>query len=336
MKNEQEYSATDNLLARYLAGDADASETAAAEAWIAASEENRRYFESMKKAWEATANAHAAHRFDTDAAWEKLQARMHESGGHASPARKNFSWAIAAGIALLIGISFIAYRSFSGSGAVQSLMIVSTNLPMNDTLPDGSRISLNKNSKLDYPSAFGKGSREVKLSGEAFFDVAHDAAHPFVIHTPLMDVKVLGTSFNVTAYPNSDSVYVTVTTGRVQCAANGDTVVITPGEFAVLYKNNGKIRKGTEDDPNRASYHDRIFKFSNTPLFLAVQRLNEAYGCNIILKNDKLKTCAFSSTKVFKNEPVENIILVIEATLPGITSQNEGNNTIILDGPGCQ
>lgn len=335
MKNEQDISETDILLASYFAGEANAAEKEAVEKWLSASEENRNYFEQSKKTWNASGDLLAEKTFNTDAAWNKLQNRMHEKPAEQKPVKRNYYWAAAAAIVLLIGITALFMLTKDSGTETQSMQFASTNEILNSTLPDGSKISLNKNSQIDYPAAFTGEKREVKLSGEAFFDISHDAKHPFIIHTGMMDVKVLGTSFNVRAYPNSDSVHVSVQTGRVQCAANGDTVYITPGEYAVYHKGKGKIRKGTEDDPNRSAYRDRIFRFNKTPLAIAVQQLNEAYGCNIILKNDQLRTCEFSTTKVFKNEPVENIITAIEAIYPGITSKKEGKN-IILDGTGCQ
>lgn len=335
MKNEQDNSTIDILLASYFAGEADPAEKAEVENWIAASETNRDYFEQSQKTWNASGDLLNDHSFNTDAAWNKLKARMDENHSAAKPAKRNYTWAAAAAVVLIISIASLFWITKDPGTTIQQMQFASTDKIQDDTLPDGSMISLNKNSQLNYPSSFSGDKREVALSGEAFFEVSRDAAHPFIIHAGLMDVKVLGTSFNVRAYPNSDSVHVSVKTGRVQCSANGDTVFLTPGEYAVYHKDKGKLRKGTEEDPNRTAYRDRIFKFNYTPLAIAVQQLNEAYGCNIILKNDQLKTCPFSTTKVFKNEPVENIITAIEATFPGITSKHEGN-AIVLYGTACQ
>ncbi|HTF05933.1 MAG TPA: FecR domain-containing protein [Bacteroidia bacterium] len=335
MKNEVDYSAIDILLAAYFAGEADSVECAQVEAWLKASEENRKYFEVSKKAWDASGELGAGKTFDTDAAWKKLQDQMHENPERTEKAKRNYTWAAAAGVLLVIGISSILWLTRGPSLDYETLAMTSATDVINDTLPDGTLISLNKNSKITYPSSFTGAQREITLIGEAFFDVSHDATHPFVIHTGTMDVKVLGTSFNVRAYPGGDSVHVSVKTGKVQCMANNDTLVILPGEYAVYNKGAGKIRKGNDDDPNRAAYRDRIFRFNNTPLGIAVQQLNDAYGCNIVLKNEDLKTCTFTTTKVFYNEPVENIIETIEVIFPGIASDTVGN-TITLDGTGCK
>lgn len=322
MKNELEPTPIDILLAQYLAGETDLSGSGQVEAWIAESEENKAYFGNMKKAWQLSGEL-PQEKFDTDAAWEKLQSRI-----HVSPKRKtNYTWAIAAGVALILGIAL--FFAWPAQKPVKEFQFASADAVSTDTLPDGSTISLNRNSTLVYTASFSE-ERNVTLTGEAFFEVHHDAAHPFTVHTPLMDIRVLGTSFNVRAYPNSDSVRVTVSTGRVRCSAGGDTVSITPGEYAVFH-NRGKLRKGTNEDPNTMAYRTRIFHFNKTPLSTAVADLNAGYGSHIVIRNPKLNSCPLNAD--FKNETLDNILGVIETAL-SLTSKKEGNN-IILDGPGC-
>jgi ferric-dicitrate binding protein FerR (iron transport regulator) len=336
MKNEMDDPAIDILLAAYFAGEADSAERAQVESWMNISEENRKYFERSKKAWDASGELANTQKFDTDAAWKKLNRKMHgDAQEDSSPAKRRYTWAAAAGVALIIAVAALWWLNGTSSSGTENLVVASNAAVLNDTLPDGSRVSLNKNSQLSYPAAFTGEQREVTLNGEAFFEVSHDAQHPFLIHTGMMEVKVLGTSFNVRAYPQGDSVHVSVKTGKVQCVADGDTVIITAGEYAVYTKNSGSLTKGKEDDPNRAAYRDRIFRFNNTPLGVAVQQLNAAYGCNIVLKNESLKTRTFTVTKVFNNEPVGNIIEAIQVIYPDITSHTDAN-TITLDCNGCK
>lgn len=337
MKNnyEQEFSGIDVLLAAWFAGEATEAEKAEVENWLSESEENRLYFERSKKAWEASALSAAEHSFNADAAWDKMKSKMAGSAGETQkPSGRKYTWAVAASVAALLGIASLFWFLKNNPENTEPIQLASADRIIEDTLPDGSRISLNKNSTLDYPGKFSGERREVKLSGEAFFNVERDAEHPFVIHAGPVDVKVLGTSFNVDAYPNSDSVHVSVHTGHVQCAVNGETVDLLPGEYAVFDKGKGKFRKGKEDDPNRAAYRDRIFRFNNTPLAIALQEINDAYGCRIVLENDRNRSCPLSTTKVFRNEPVDNIITFIEATA-NLSARKEGDH-IVLEGQGCQ
>ncbi len=100
------------------------------------------------------------------------------------------------------------------------------------SLADGTKVWLNAESRLVYPSRFGPGRREVAVKGEAYFDVAADAARPFIVKAGGMDVEVLGTQFNLNTY--SGAIYATLTQGKVRTAAAGGSVILNPGEQAVL------------------------------------------------------------------------------------------------------
>jgi ferric-dicitrate binding protein FerR (iron transport regulator) len=107
-------------------------------------------------------------------------------------------------------------------------------------LPDGSRVWLNASSNLTYEKDFGKDLREVNLVGEAFFDVVKDPSHPFIIHTKVMDVKVLGTEFNVKSYPEDKLSEISLIRGRVELTVknkNQDKVYLNPNEKIVVPNN---------------------------------------------------------------------------------------------------
>ena len=104
-------------------------------------------------------------------------------------------------------------------------------------LPDGSKLWLNAGSKVKYAENFSNGLRELTLEGEAFFDVKHDPDHPFIIHTGKLDVKVLGTSFNIKAYPNDSTMETTLIKGKVEIDFQGDpqsNIVLQPNEKVVI------------------------------------------------------------------------------------------------------
>jgi ferric-dicitrate binding protein FerR (iron transport regulator) len=105
-------------------------------------------------------------------------------------------------------------------------------------LPDSSKCWLNAGSKVQYANGFAGGKRELTLYGEAFFDVRHDVAHPFIIHAGKLDVKVLGTSLNVKAYPGDSLVETTLIKGKVEIDFAGDPfskIVLRPSEKVVIH-----------------------------------------------------------------------------------------------------
>lgn len=333
--NKEFLTPPDELLARYLAGETDAEETGAAAAWIAASQENRAYYEGMKRIWDSVEQPETV-TFNADAAWQRLQTKMHNPPGEKTETISSMILfrRIAAAVAALIVIGGIVWFA-SGRTETQPKLMASVwkeNADNTDTLPDGTVINLNRNSELTYPEKFTGNTREVTLKGEMFFDVEKDAAHPFIIHAGPISVKVLGTSFNVRAYPNSDSVLVTVKTGKVRCYAEHDSITLIPGDAAVYHTNDHRFRKLSDDNPNLLSYRTRIFHFNNTRLEDAVRILNEAYGCNIVFANDSLRDCVCSGN--FRNEPLDYVLSVI-GDLDNFTPKKQGN-VILLEGPGCK
>lgn len=331
MSNEQENTRIDELLAKYISAEATAAENAEVLSWINASEENKKYFEGLKEIWSHSSAAEPM-QFDTNAAWNRMKTRMNVNEPVAEKTRPAY-FRIAAGITLFLVLGSVLFliTQKEEHPKMKTLAWTPNQISNSDTLPDGSIITMNGNSQLTYPEYFNGKTREVSLKGEMFFDIKPDAEHPFIIHTGSLDVKVVGTSFNVNAYPGTDTVRVSVTTGKVKCYIGNDTVTLLPGDMAVYNKTTHELKKGREDDPNTGAYRNRIFKFNNTRLADAVGLLNNAYGSNIILKSSVIKECRLNAN--FNNESLDNILAIIKDAL-GITVQHTGA-TIVLDGKGC-
>ncbi len=331
MSNEFENTRIDELLARYLSAETTAEENAEVVSWINTSSANKKYFDGLKEIWN-NSHSNTSKQFDTDAAWNRMKTRMNVNVPATKVSRPVY-FRIAAGVALFVLLGSLAYVIIDKTRKpeMRSLVAMAFETPKSDTLPDGSIVNLNRNSQLTYPEFFDGKTREVNLKGEVFFDISHDAAHPFIIHTGSLDVKVIGTSFNVHAFPGSDSVRVSVETGKVKCYVGKDSVLLLPGEIAVYNKKTNELRKGREDDPNTTAYRNRIFKFENTRLSDAVKSLNNAYGSNIVIKSDLIRDCGVYGT--FKNESLDTILALFKDAL-GITIEKNGR-TIFLDGKSC-
>lgn len=331
MSNEQENTRIDELLAKYISAETNAAENAEALSWINASEENKKYFEGLKEIWNHSSSAEPM-QFDTNAAWNRMKTRMNVHEPVAAKARPAY-FRIAAGIAifLVLGSVLFLITQKEEQPKMKTLAWMPNQISNIDTLPDGSIITLNGNSELTFPEYFNGKTREVSLKGEMFFDIKPDKEHPFIIHTGTLDVKVVGTSFNVNAYPQTDSVRVSVHTGKVKCYVGKDTVVLVPGEIAVYNKTRGELKKGRETDPNATAYRNRVFKFRNTPLSDAIRSLNNAYGSNIIIKSDMIRNCGVNGD--FNNVSLDVVLGRIEDAI-GFTIQRNGT-TILLDGKGC-
>jgi ferric-dicitrate binding protein FerR (iron transport regulator) len=174
------------------------------------------------------------------------------------------------------------------------------------TLPDGSEVWLNANSRLVYNSFTSK-HRQVELKGEAFFKVAHNEKAPFVVKTNECDIKVLGTSFNVMAYDEFGRKEVTLLEGKVNVEMDGNVQVLKPGQALVLKDHQSRI---FEVNASQASvWVDNKFNFEDIPLSELMKRLENWYDVDITLENLTGKEVNFTGT--FKNE--ETIWQVLDA-----------------------
>jgi ferric-dicitrate binding protein FerR (iron transport regulator) len=179
-------------------------------------------------------------------------------------------------------------------------------------LPDGTGVTLNASSRLAFPRRFAGNERRVRLEGEAFFDVTRDTARPFIVETALAEVKVLGTRFNVAAYPDNATRHVTLLEGRVETRVPGQpSIGLLPGEQA--YHSGGTWEKRAVDAGQYTSWMKGKFLFKDTELEEIARQLSRWYDVDITFSDERLKAIRFTGGIVRYN-PVEELIRLIEAT----------------------
>lgn len=329
----------DDLLAKYLADETDAHESDTISEWIIASEDNQKTFDHSKLIWDGVKAVQNQQKVDVDAAWKKLNITKTENIkvvdlSEERPVKK-LNWVtnflkIAAVFVLLFGLWYVAAKQFT-TPQNDVLTFKSGSQSMEKILPDGTKIILSKNSTITYSANFEGENREINLIGEGFFDVHHDNAHPFIIHTQGTDVKVLGTSFNVRAY--NAQVQVVVKTGRVQFSKNNSRVILEKGQRAEVLANVDTIIKSEVSERKTTSQENtQSFVFEKKSLEEVVEILSLKYDRQIILSQDKIKNCKLTAS--FEHENLENIITVIAETF-NLKTQNQGDS-IILSGEGCE
>jgi len=217
------------------------------------------------------------------------------------------NWAAAASLVFLIGLSVFFYQTSNTVESKQFTVKLGEHAQIK--LSDGTKIWLNAGSVLKYPKEFKGDTREVYLSGEAFFDVAKDKKHPFIIHTNKMDTKVLGTSFNVQAYPDQKTQEVSVATGRVnvKSTVTEENVYVTPGQKVVFKSQDNKLQAFKDIPVNTISlWRKNIMVFEETPLSEVVATINRNYNVAIEVKNKNLNDLKISA--YFKELPADQVI----------------------------
>lgn len=334
---EDRFEHIDEVIARILSGEASPQDERLAGDWIALSEENSQAFERSKKIFEQGAKLKPLISVDTDQAWLKVKHKLDEKNtGARVVSIKATPWRsflrIVAMLVIAAGLGTAGYFLLTARKA-NDVNIASTDSVRTEELPDGSRFTLNRNSKLSYSSRRYDQKRTVQLEGEAFFDVVHDDKNVFAVQAGGLTIEDVGTSFNVKAYPGDRLILVAVATGEVRIMTEkAEGISLVAGETAEYNTETGTFTKSLNEVRNLAAYKDKIFIFENTELQVIVKLLNEVYASNIVIQNEELKKCRLTAS--FNNETFYSILEVIAETLN--LQVNKTETEIQLLGNGCK
>ncbi len=266
--------------------------------------------------------------FNPDKAWSSLHGRIEENGLK-SNRKKIFNLTpavrIAASVILIIGLSISAFYIFNSNKYVE---IASLNEITEHILPDGTVVTLNKNSNLKYPESFKGNIREIDFTGEAFFEVTKDPEKPFIINANGAEVKILGTSFNLKS-SNKKNVVLTVTTGKVQLTKSSDLnqrVILTAGDIGTIL--NDQISSNTNNDVNYLSWKTKNLYFKQGEnLKKVIIDLNKTYDVNIVFEDDKIGNEKINEHP-FKNREL-TFILDLFCELHNLEHKTVNNQMII-------
>ncbi len=330
-------------IGRYLTKEISPTEINQVEAWADASEQNKRKLDQYKLLFQHADNFYQLKKFDTDKAWENVQKhtalpvsviRVADIRNRAAAIYYKYAAVIL--IAIMAGsVGYFIYHKNSANSQLTEVVTLEAQVVNEYVLSDGSTVSLNSNSKLQFPETFDKGQREITITGEAFFDVKPDPQRPFIINAGSARVKVLGTSFNVAAYPEAESVEVIVESGIVQvaCCENGRTektveLLLSAGEKGTLFSSNGQFEKSINTNPNYLAWKTHNLIFEKTHLKEVVNYLNNIYHIDIQLKNKELENLLL--TAEFEQKPAEFILDVIRITFD-LELEQQDNNYILSE-----
>ena len=331
---ENKFENIEVLIARVLSGEAGEAEQALVRQWRSLSEENEKEFASFERIFSESASLKYVISVDTDKAWERVKSQM--SAGktriipiHQRPAIRT-AFRIAAMLILAAGIGALVYYLNNRTPAEATL--ASADFVLVDSLPDGSTVTLNRNSSVRYAAGTFGNERRLRLTGEAFFDVKHKP-ETFRIEAKGLIIEDIGTAFNVKAYPGERMVVVTVASGEVKIYTDdGPGLNLLAGEEATYDTETKTFTRSDRPDPNISAYRDKIFIFENTELGVIVKLLNDVYRSNIVFGNDTLKACRLTAT--FNNEAVDTILDVIAETLQ--LQVNKTATEIKINGSRCR
>jgi len=323
----------EDLISRYLGGEASPEDISRLEAWLEADPANKAIFREMRRAWSIDSALRVDQLLDTDVEWAGMAERIGiseepKSRQMSTQTRRSFL-RIAAVFLLLIIPSMVYYWFFLPAG--RDLLVAETHM-VETELSDGTQVALNAGSTLNYPKEFEGKERKVSLDGEAYFDVAHVDKKAFVINARDLNIRVLGTSFYVNTRAENQTMEVVLMEGSVQLEYNDKNMLLEPGDKAVVLLQHGDIVKQTNRDPNLLAWKTRKLQFDNTPMQEIVEVLENVYHKKIVVLNPDINNCRITAT--FERESLETVLMVLQSTIDIRVRPN--GDSIELSGKGCQ
>lgn len=260
--------------------------------------------------------------------FSRLMARIQADSNSIDIFRRKASqyrvWLAAATVALLIAMSGWLYMMLDTD---PSFIVTANNsgIVQHVILPDGSNIKLNNRSKLIYPEHFSKDSREVFLEGEAYFDVAHDKRHPFIVRAGELNIKVLGTKFTVNASSQMPQITATLLEGSIDVADKKKHMLMKPNQQLTYNVGSGKMLLTEVTNASRETrWTENIWVLSNTPLLDICQRLEQQFNVKFIIMNDELIGKSFTG-EFYTNESLDSILKTMQMSTLFKYEKKEGN-----------
>lgn len=245
---------------------------------------------------------------------------------------QNYWWAAAAVVLMALGLVWWNQEAIQKIEWIEVASALDKSTEVN--LPDGSIVTLNKNSTLRYPTEFGV-TREVYFEGEAYFDISHNPEKSFKINTEHTLVEVLGTSFSVRSYPDESEAIVNVTSGKVAFSSIKEglqeKVFLQKDEWASYDIESNRIIKSTKS-VNHLAWKTGILNFEDELISDVIADLEHYFDIRVEVKNDDLLNCHFQGK--FENGELATILEVLSYTM-NITHEVKGG-VYFLSGPGCE
>lgn len=280
--------------------------------------------QSTQKYWKEMDDIGKRKDVDVDKAWNSLYNRLEEDK---LIGKNNIFFnpvfRVAASVIIIIGLTFTGLYIGTNGFERSDTNTITAGIEQKNVeviLPDGSKVFLNRNSKIEYPDKFERQTRKVKLYGEAFFDIEPDPGKPFIVDAGTANITVLGTSFNVNTGNNRVEVY--VTSGKVMLSSNtgNQSITLEKGDIGSIHDNYAS--KTANTDPNYLSWNTEILIFEGDSLGKVLHDLKRVHNINIEIQSEEISNLRFTS--VFDNQSPDTIIRIICTTF-NLEYIKEGN-----------
>ena len=309
----------EKLLAKFLMDECTENELCEIKRWMDESNEHAFELFTIEELYQLGKTGFSTRATDVDRAEQMLFKRLKNGRKRKSESWILSSWmryaATFVGIILLSGTIYLTFLKYNTEK--ESLLTVNTRNEVEQlTLPDGTKVWLNKNSIFRYPKEFDENNREVHLEGEGYFEVKKNSSKPFVVHSESMQVRVLGTIFNLKTDQANRSAIATLVQGEIEVKGNHNEgmIVLTPRQEAELDGVSHRLMV-RQIDTGIEHWHNNSFAFESADIFTIARTLEKYYDVSIVLSSDLNTKSTYSGT-LMKSEKVEDVLNSVSNAVP--------------------
>ena len=329
-----------NTLVRYVTGISSPRERTLVERWLDEAGENREILDNIDLIYNTWRSRDRIRSRDSHAALKKVMWRIRANSIRKAVYKIGVAVSIAAGVTG----SFFIIREYAGTSSepVVTTLTSAEGIRSRLSLPDGTKVCMNSGSTISYTSDFGKRNREVTMSGEVFFFFLHDRSKPFIVNTSdrKAQIAVLGTEFNVLAYPGDSLIQTALVNGsiRINFPDRNLSMDVVPDEMVTYNPASGKIGKEKTDVRQVMSWTEGNLVFRDTPMPDVFRQLSHFYGIDFTITDTDVLSWSFTGT--FRNVSLPQILEYLRIS-SGLSYRTEGNdetkNRIIVskEAPEC-
>lgn len=319
MKTENDH--IEDLMIRLFENDLDVSGRKELEEWISLSPENRKCFEEEQEIWFSAEDNEILSRYDKEKAFEVFRERVAASSASNRHWRHLRVWMRYAAGLVIIGVLVLTAFFYSRNRMASRFVDVVIEAPRGGlaklSLPDGSQVWLNSNSKIIYSQGFGITDRKLRLIGEGYFKVKRNQKLPFSISSGNLLIHDLGTQFNVRNYSSDAEAEITLTEGKVsfQDLRNIKTVYyLQPNQKAVIAKASGIVKLKNCDAVANSQWTTDQLIFDGQSMQYLIQTLERSYNVKINVMNPAVMRCHFYGDFLRHDQSLNEVLRALSST----------------------
>ena len=313
----------EELIPSWFDGTLNTKEREKVEKWKEASEENRQIFADSQRAWEGIEQLKLMEKYDSQKALLQVHSRIKSKKDYSVLAI--FQKVAAVLILPLMAVSFWLILDSHPSKPVQDAVLwhtleIPAGMRSEYYLPDSTKVYLNSKTRLSYPITFSNELREVKLSGEAYFEVAENKNAPFIVNTGRINIEVTGTEFLATTYAHENLTEIILINGSVNLyqgdyqLSRKDIAKLHPGERAFCMAGNNKLVIEKVHTGKYSAWKEGLLIFRDDPMPEVVRRLNRWFNVDIKLEGPELNDWSYTAT--FEDETLEQVLELLKISAP--------------------